>query len=312
MALYALDEAAEFLQHRARARDDGRRTRRRARRPRARRGAFRAVGGRRAFVRCDTRNVELLGGSGARAADRAASPAGSRATRTGRAGHGERSAERCSQSPTAWATARTSCRRVRCSCRRSHAPARWTRRSGSRKVRWPSPSRVGDEALAGEAMHRLAITLLASRSEDAVELLLRLIARARAWRTAPWKRARTVARCRTHAYARRPRWCGCVPFGAGASARDAQALDVAASSSMNLGVIGLRGGDFASAHDALTDALRLYTTLRNNSNRLARCTTWRTSRVSAATDGGDVAVSRDDHAGQSAWRHRHHDRRVRW
>jgi tetratricopeptide (TPR) repeat protein len=52
-------------------------------------------------------------------------------------------------------------------------------------------------------------------------------------------------------------------------AREAQALDIAASASMNLGVIGLRGGDFESAHDALSDALRLYTTLRNNTNRLA-------------------------------------------
>jgi tetratricopeptide (TPR) repeat protein len=54
-----------------------------------------------------------------------------------------------------------------------------------------------------------------------------------------------------------------------AIARDAQALDVAASASMNLGVIGMRSGDFTSAHDALSDALRLYTTLRNNANRLA-------------------------------------------
>jgi tetratricopeptide (TPR) repeat protein len=38
---------------------------------------------------------------------------------------------------------------------------------------------------------------------------------------------------------------------------------------MNLGVIGLRGGDFDAAHEALDNALRLYTTLRNNTNRLA-------------------------------------------
>ena len=38
---------------------------------------------------------------------------------------------------------------------------------------------------------------------------------------------------------------------------------------MNLGVIGMRSGDFAAAHEALSDALRLYTTLRNNANRLA-------------------------------------------
>jgi tetratricopeptide (TPR) repeat protein len=38
---------------------------------------------------------------------------------------------------------------------------------------------------------------------------------------------------------------------------------------MNLGVIGMRSGDFTAAHEALSDALRLYTTLRNNANRLA-------------------------------------------
>ncbi len=37
---------------------------------------------------------------------------------------------------------------------------------------------------------------------------------------------------------------------------------------MNLGVIGLRGGEFDAAHDALQEALRLYTTLRNNAHRL--------------------------------------------
>ncbi len=127
----------------------------------------------------------------------------------------------------------------------------------------------GDEGLAGEAMHRLAITLLASRSEDAVELLLRLVTRARA-RDDRVMEARAflslgVARMRT-----RDDLAGADAFRSALTiARDAQALDVAASASMNLGVIGLRGGDFPSAHDALTDALRLYTTLRNNTNRLA-------------------------------------------
>jgi len=127
----------------------------------------------------------------------------------------------------------------------------------------------GDDALAGEAMHRLAITLLASRSEDAVELLLRLIARART-RGDRVMEARAflslgVARMRT-----RDDLAGAEAFRAALTiARDAQALDVAASASMNLGVIGLRSGDFPSAHDALNDALRLYTTLRNNTNRLA-------------------------------------------
>ena len=126
-----------------------------------------------------------------------------------------------------------------------------------------------DDALAGEAMHRLAITLLASRSEDAVDLLLRLIGRARE-RGDRVMEARAylslgVARMRT-----RDDLAGAEAFrSALETARDAQALDVAASASMNLGVIGLRGGDFSSAADALNDALRLYTTLRNNTNRLA-------------------------------------------
>jgi tetratricopeptide (TPR) repeat protein len=38
---------------------------------------------------------------------------------------------------------------------------------------------------------------------------------------------------------------------------------------MNLGVLELRRGDFAAAQEACKDALRLYTTLRNNANRLA-------------------------------------------
>jgi tetratricopeptide (TPR) repeat protein len=145
----------------------------------------------------------------------------------------------------------------------------------------------GDEALAGEAMHRLAITLLASRSEDAVELLLRLITRARE-RGDRAMEARAylslgVARMRT-----RDDLAGADAFrSALAIARDAQALDVAASSSMNLGVIGLRGGDFASAHDALTDALRLYTTLRNNSNRLAALY----NLANLARERGDAAAA---------------------
>jgi tetratricopeptide (TPR) repeat protein len=52
-------------------------------------------------------------------------------------------------------------------------------------------------------------------------------------------------------------------------AREAQSLEVTAHASMNLGVIALRSGDFDTAHDVLHDALRLYTTLRNNSYRLA-------------------------------------------
>jgi tetratricopeptide (TPR) repeat protein len=54
-----------------------------------------------------------------------------------------------------------------------------------------------------------------------------------------------------------------------AAARDAQALDVAAMASANLGVVCLRAGDYEAAHDVLHDALRLNTTLRNNAYRLA-------------------------------------------
>jgi tetratricopeptide (TPR) repeat protein len=50
---------------------------------------------------------------------------------------------------------------------------------------------------------------------------------------------------------------------------EAQALDIAAGASMNLGVIEMRRGDFTAAHHAFHEALRLYTTLRNNTNRLA-------------------------------------------
>jgi tetratricopeptide (TPR) repeat protein len=127
----------------------------------------------------------------------------------------------------------------------------------------------GDEALAGEAMHRLAITLLASRPGDAVELLLRLVKRAesRGDRVTEARAYLTlgVARMRT-----RDDLAGAEAFRSALTiARDSQSLDVAANASMNLGVIGLRGGDFDAAHEALHDALRLYTTQRNNANRLA-------------------------------------------
>jgi tetratricopeptide (TPR) repeat protein len=106
----------------------------------------------------------------------------------------------------------------------------------------------GDDALACGAMHRLSITLLPSRTEDAVALLRRLIDRARG----------------------RDDVLGADALRSALSiAQESQALDVAASASMNLGVIGMRSGDFIAAHDALSDALRLYTTLRNNANRLA-------------------------------------------
>jgi tetratricopeptide (TPR) repeat protein len=126
----------------------------------------------------------------------------------------------------------------------------------------------GDAALADEALHRLATTLLAVRPADAVELLLKLVARANA-RGDRVMEARAylslgIARTRT-----RDDSGGAEAFRAALTlARDAQTLEWAANASMNLGVIGLRGGDFESAHEALQEALRLYTTLRNNTHRL--------------------------------------------
>jgi tetratricopeptide (TPR) repeat protein len=125
----------------------------------------------------------------------------------------------------------------------------------------------GDDALAGDAMHLLAFTLVSARPPDAVDLVLRLIERASA---NPVLQAKAflvlgIARMRTRddvgaadAYREALR-----------IARDAQALDVAAGASMNLGVTEMRGGDFASAHVSFHEALRLYTTLRNNTYRLA-------------------------------------------
>ena len=126
----------------------------------------------------------------------------------------------------------------------------------------------GDEAMSAEALHRLAITLNDTRPHDAVELLLRLVARARA-RGDRGMEARGflslgVARTRT-----RDDRAGADAFRTALIiAREAQALDIAASASMNLGVLELRRGEFSAAHDACTEALRLYTTLRNNANRL--------------------------------------------
>jgi diguanylate cyclase (GGDEF)-like protein len=127
----------------------------------------------------------------------------------------------------------------------------------------------GDDALADEAMYRLGTTLLGVRPAEAVDLVLKLVERARG-RGDRVMEARAfltlgVARMRT-----RDDRAGAEAFRAAlAIAREAQTLDVAANASVNLGVIGLRGGDFDAAHDALQDALRLYTTLRNNAHRLA-------------------------------------------
>jgi tetratricopeptide (TPR) repeat protein len=126
----------------------------------------------------------------------------------------------------------------------------------------------GDEPLAAEALHRLALTVLAVRAPEAIELLLRLVAHARKAGD-PLLEARAflvlgVARLRT-----RDDLAGAEAFRvARKHALDAQALDVAANASMNLGVVEMRAGDFAKAHVEFVEALRLYTTLRNNTSRL--------------------------------------------
>ena len=127
----------------------------------------------------------------------------------------------------------------------------------------------GDEALSGEAMHRLGQTLLGVRPPQAIELMLELITLARRRRD-PLMEARAflalgVARTRT-----RDDFAAVEAFRLALRlALEAQALEVAAAASMNLGVIEMRRGDFGAAHQAFHEALRLYTTLRNNTSRLA-------------------------------------------
>ncbi|HEV7993415.1 MAG TPA: diguanylate cyclase [Gemmatimonadaceae bacterium] len=129
--------------------------------------------------------------------------------------------------------------------------------------------RKDDAAIVGEALHRLAQTILAVRPPDAMEPLFRLIATART-AADPVLEARAflllgVARLRT-----RDDLAGVEAFRVSLKlALDAQALDVAATASMNLGVVELRSGDFPKAHVSFNEALRLYTTLRNNTSRLA-------------------------------------------
>ena len=126
----------------------------------------------------------------------------------------------------------------------------------------------GDDPLVGEAMLRLAITLLGTSATEAVDLLLQLVGRA----SASQDRAMAARAYLTLGVARtfsRDDRAGMEAFrSALALAREAQALDLAASASMNLGVLELRGGNFLAAQEACTDALRLYTTLRNNASRL--------------------------------------------
>ncbi|MEP6621115.1 MAG: hypothetical protein ABJE47_17445, partial [bacterium] len=125
-----------------------------------------------------------------------------------------------------------------------------------------------DEPLIADAMFRRAITLNAADPVAAANVLDALIDRV-AVRGDRVMQARAhlalgVARSRSDDDA-----AGARAFRTAlALAQDAQALDVAANASMNLGVIELRYGAFESAHAALGEALRLYTTLRNNANKL--------------------------------------------
>ncbi len=51
--------------------------------------------------------------------------------------------------------------------------------------------------------------------------------------------------------------------------RDAHAPDLAGLASLNLGVLYLRGGHHEQARERLEEALRLFTTVRNELRRLA-------------------------------------------
>ena len=83
---------------------------------------------------------------------------------------------------------------------------------------------LGDEAVIGEALHRLGQTLLAPRPADAVELLLRLVALAQRRKDPVHGGARLPrARRRAHADARRPRGGGSVPTRAAHQSRCAGA-----------------------------------------------------------------------------------------
>jgi diguanylate cyclase (GGDEF)-like protein/putative nucleotidyltransferase with HDIG domain len=127
----------------------------------------------------------------------------------------------------------------------------------------------GDDALGCEAMYRLGMTLSSLQPAAAIALLNRLVVRARA-------RGDRVLEARV--FISIGIACSYMEDSAGAAeamraalaiSRDAQALDLAANALTNLGVIWLRSGDFEMAHEALHEALRMYITLRNNTNRLA-------------------------------------------
>jgi tetratricopeptide (TPR) repeat protein len=138
-----------------------------------------------------------------------------------------------------------------------------------------------------EALYRLASTLPSIRARESLELLRRLLARARS-RGDRAMEARAllsmgIARSRTgddvgSAEAFRL---------ALSTAREARALDIAASASLNLGIMETRRGAFSVAYEACKDALLLYTTLRNNTSRLAALY----NLANLERDRGDLAAA---------------------
>jgi tetratricopeptide (TPR) repeat protein len=126
-----------------------------------------------------------------------------------------------------------------------------------------------DPVLTGEAMYRLSLTQLASRPADAARLSHLLVSQAHA-RGDRRMEARAFMTIGVALMQTLDITGGREAFSSSlAIARDAQALDLAAMASSNLGVVCLRAGDYEAADDALHDALRLNTTLRNHGNRLA-------------------------------------------
>jgi tetratricopeptide (TPR) repeat protein len=117
-------------------------------------------------------------------------------------------------------------------------------------------------------MLRLAVTLSSVRPPEAVDLLLRLIGRARTRHDRVMEARAFLSLGVARNYSRNHHASAAAFRASLEIAREAQALDVAATASMNLGVLEMRRGDFVAAYDACKDALRLYTTLRNNVNRL--------------------------------------------
>jgi tetratricopeptide (TPR) repeat protein len=138
-----------------------------------------------------------------------------------------------------------------------------------------------------EALYRLANTLPSSRARESLELLRRLMARARS-RGDRAMEARAllslgIARSRTG-----DDTGSAEAFRAALTmARDARALDIAASASLNLGIMELRRGNFSVAYEACKDALLLYTTLRNNTSRLAALY----NLANLERDRGDMAAA---------------------